>query len=122
MGLFMGFSFLSIVEFIYYAILRPYRTFKQSQYVKRRTSTNIRKRPSLKIANQQRPMAKQYFQKRYTTNQFIPYKDIQYPKFVARASTTGNGSNFYETINHDVIKTISKSMGVQQQNSIIFKN
>lgn len=33
MGLFMGFSFISIAEFIYYAILRPYHKIKRHERV-----------------------------------------------------------------------------------------
>ena len=34
MGLFMGFSFISIAEFIYYAILRPYHVVKRHDRIK----------------------------------------------------------------------------------------
>lgn len=35
MGLFMGFSFISIAEFIYYAILRPYHVVKRHERLTR---------------------------------------------------------------------------------------
>ncbi|XP_075158001.1 pickpocket protein 28-like [Haematobia irritans] len=42
MGLFMGFSFISIAEFIYYAILRPYHKIKRHDRV---NQTNARTEP-----------------------------------------------------------------------------
>lgn len=33
MGLFVGFSFISIAEFVYYAILRPYHAIKRHERV-----------------------------------------------------------------------------------------
>uniref|UniRef100_A0A1I8PI06 Pickpocket protein 28-like n=1 Tax=Stomoxys calcitrans TaxID=35570 RepID=A0A1I8PI06_STOCA len=43
MGLFMGFSFISIAEFIYYAILRPYHKIKRHERV---TQSNPKPQPT----------------------------------------------------------------------------
>ncbi|XP_073828623.1 pickpocket protein 28-like [Musca autumnalis] len=40
MGLFMGFSFISIAEFIYYAILRPYHKIKKHDRVNQNNAKN----------------------------------------------------------------------------------
>lgn len=46
MGLFMGFSFISIAEFIYYAILRPYHVIKRHERVRNNNARNQNIQPS----------------------------------------------------------------------------
>lgn len=55
MGLFMGFSFISIAEFIYYAILRPYHVVKRHDRIKGGSRSDVSyqnsRNPSLRFVD-----------------------------------------------------------------------
>lgn len=88
MGLFMGFSFISIAEFIYYAILRPYHMVKRHDRIRGGSRADISyptsRNPSLRFID-----APSYY---VTTDPLLKQSKLQ--QFPARQIERRNSDHF----------------------------
>lgn len=91
MGLFMGFSFISIAEFFYYAVLRPYHVVKRHDRIRGGSRADISysnsRNPSLRFIE-----TSSY----YTTDPLIKSSKLQ--QFPSRQIARRNSDHFGQAV------------------------